>query len=339
MRGWPRVAAVRVLVTGGTGFVGAWTARAVADAGHEVRFLARTPDKLARAAGALGVDTGDVVTGDITDAGSVAAALRGCDAVVHCAAVVAVGTGAAEQMARTNLAGARNVVGQAAELGLRRVVHVSSIAALSRPGLARLTADLPVAEGLDAYGASKAAVERYVRDLQAEGAPVDITYPAMVVGPPAGEQIGEATEGVATAVRLRLVPGRRAAWNVCDVRDLGRVHAALLDHLLEPDRWVAGGVHVGLPELVPLLAAASGRRMWQVPVPDGLLRGFGRLQDRLRLERLGPATPLSGAAMEYYTRVPVPDNGPVQERLGVRFRDPAVTLADCVTGLRDIGRL
>jgi nucleoside-diphosphate-sugar epimerase len=327
-----------VLVTGGTGFVGSWTARALADAGHDLRFLVRTPAKLARAAGALGVDTGDVVVGDVTDADGVAAALRGCDAVVHCAAVVAVGAGAAERMERTNLAGARNVVGQAAELGLRRAVHVSSIAALSRPGLTRLTSDLPVAEGLDAYGASKAAVERYVRDLQEQGAPVDITYPAMVVGPPAGDQVGEATEGVAAAVRLRLVPGRRAAWNVCDVRDLGRVHAALLEHLLAPDRWVAGGIHVRLPELVPMLAAAAGHRMWRVPVPDAALRGFGRLQDRLRLERVGLATPLTGAAMEYYTRVPVPDNGPVEQRLGVRFRDPAETLADCVAGLRAIDR-
>jgi hypothetical protein len=79
--------------------------------------------------------------------------------------------------------------------------------------------------------------------------------------------------------------------------------------------------------------------MWQVPVPDGLLRGFGRLQDRLRLERWGLGTPLTAAAMEYYTRVPVPDNGPVEQRLGVRFRDPAATLGDCVAGLRAIGRL
>ena len=125
-----------VLVTGGTGFVGSWTARALADAGHAVRFLVRTPEKLARAAGALGVDTSDAVTGDITDAAAVRRALAGCEAVVHCAAVVAVGPGAAERMERTNLAGARNVIGQAAELGLRRAIHVSSIAALSTPGTA-----------------------------------------------------------------------------------------------------------------------------------------------------------------------------------------------------------
>lgn len=337
-----------VLVTGGTGFVGSWTARALADAGHAVRFLVRIPEKLARAAGALGVDTSDAVTGDITDADAVRRALTGCEAVVHCAAVVAVGPGAAERMERTNLAGARNVIGQAAELGLRRAIHVSSIAALSSPGLRRLTADLPVATGLDAYGASKAAVDGWVRELTADGAPVDITYPTMVMGPPAGDQAGEGTEGVAKAVRIRLIPGREAAWNICDVRDLGRVHAALLDRgRLDqdppPGRWVAGGVHVGLPALVPMLAQASGRRLWQLPVPDGLLRGVGRVQDRVErvvpLERWGLRTPMTAAAMEYYTRVPVPDNGPVERELGVTFRDPVATLRDTVAGLRDLGRL
>ena len=175
------------------------------------------------------------------------------------------------------------------------------------------------------------------------GAPVDITYPTMVMGPPAGDQVGEGTEGVAKAVRIRLIPGREAAWNICDVRDLGRVHAALLDRDLPPGRWVAGGVHVGLPELVPMLAEASGRRLWQLPVPDGLLRGVGRAQDRVErvvpLERWGLRTPMTAAAMEYYTRVPVPDNGPVERELGVTFRDPAATLRDTVAGLRDLGRL
>ena len=220
--------AMRILVTGGTGFVGAWTSRAVQDAGHQVRFLVRDPAKLAVSAGALGVTTSDHVVGDMTDAEAVRRALDGCDAVVHCAAVVALDPAAAGRMARANLAGAGNVLGLAVERGLDPVVHVSSIAAVFRPDLDLLTGDLPLAEGLDAYGRSKAEVEAYARGLQDAGAPVQITYPGMVVGPPAGQMLGEATDGVRAAVRMRVIPGRGAAWTVCDVRDLGRVHAALL---------------------------------------------------------------------------------------------------------------
>lgn len=325
---------MKVLVTGGTGFVGAWTARAIVDAGHQVRYLVRTPAKLVDVAEALALDTADHVVGDITDAAAVRAALEDCDAVVHCAAVVALGPDAAEEMSRTNLAGAHNVLGQAVDLGLDPVVHVSSLAAVFEPGLARLTADLPVAPGLDPYGVSKAEVERYARGLQEQGAPVAITYPGMVLGPPAGTQTGEATEGIEKAIKLRLVPGRRAAWTVCDVRDLGRLHAALLQPGLGPRRYAAGGIRVDAAGIAALLAEASGRRMLHVPVPDSLLRGFGRVQDRLGLH-----TPITGPRMEYFTRMPEADNGPLAGELGVSFRPPRETIADAVAGLRHLGRL
>jgi dihydroflavonol-4-reductase len=325
---------VKVLLTGGTGFVGSWTAKAVADAGHQVRFLVRTPEKLATSVATLGVDVSDFVVGDITDAESVRGALDGCDAVVHCAAVVAIGPGAAERMARTNLDGARNVLGQATELGLAPAVHVSSLAAVFHPGLTRLTGDLPVADGLDDYGASKAMVEEYVRGLQEDGAPIHITYPGMVIGPPAGDQLGEATEGVRAALRLRVIPGRRAAWTVCDVRDLADVHAALLRSGTAPRRWAAGGVRIGVADIARALSEAGGRRMLRLPVPDPVLRGVGRAQDRLGLH-----TPMTQAAMEYYTRMPESDNGPLERELGVTFRDPYVTLSDSVAGLRAAGLL
>lgn len=325
---------MRILVTGGTGFVGAWTSRAVQDAGHEVRFLVRDPAKLDVSAGALGVGTTDHVVGDMTDAEAVRRALDGCDAVVHCAAVVALDPAAAESMARANITGARNVLGQAVELGLDPIVHVSSVAAVFRPDLDLLTGELPLADGLDAYGASKAEVEAYARQLQDQGAPVQITYPGMVVGPPAGEMLGEATDGVRAAVRMRLIPGRGAAWTVCDVRDLGRVHAALLEPGRGPGRWAAGGVRLGVPQIAAALQAASGRRIRTLPVPDQGLRGLGRA-----LDRVGVRTKISGPAMEYYTRMPESDNGPVARELGVEFRDPVRTLADTVAGLRDLGRL
>jgi nucleoside-diphosphate-sugar epimerase len=329
---------MRVLVTGGTGFVGSWTARAVQDAGHQVRFLVRDPARLSTAAGALGVDTDDAVTGDITDRASVRRALDGCDAVIHCAAIVAIGPGAADRMA-ANLDGARHVLGQAIELGLDPVVHVSSVAAVFRPGLRVLTGDLPVAVGLDDYGASKAQVERYARDLQDRGAPLQITYPGMVVGPPAGRQVGEGTDGVRKVLRLGVVPGGRdASWTVCDVRDLGEVHAALLGRRGSPGRWAAGGIRLTAGEVAEALTRATGRRVRHLPVPDPALRGLGRLQDRLGMH-LPMAGDITGPAMEYYTRMPESDNDPLERELGVVFRDPYVTLSDAVSGLRAAGML
>jgi len=89
---------------------------------------------------------------------------------------------------------------------------VSSFTGLFHPGLQMLTADLPVVGGTDGYRKSKAQVEIYARGLQDAGAPVNITYPGMVVGPPVGDQFGEAGEGVKAALRLRAIPGHGAAW-------------------------------------------------------------------------------------------------------------------------------
>jgi dihydroflavonol-4-reductase len=331
-------AAVKVLVTGGTGFVGSWTAKAVEDAGHTVRFLVRDPAKLSRTPGALGVDISDHVTGDITDGDSVRRALEGCDAVVHCAAVVAMGADAAERLA-ANLVGAHHVLGQAVELGLDAIVHVSSLAAVFAPDLDRLTGDLPVAQGLDAYGASKAEVESYARELQDSGAPVQITYPGMVIGPPAGTQVGEGTEGVLKVLRLGIVPGGRgASWTVCDVRDLGALHAALVSQGRAPARWAAGGVRIDATEIARGLSAATGRKVRHLPVPDAALRGLGRVQDRVGMH-LPLAGDITAAAMEYYTRMPPSDNAALDHELGVRFRDPAETFADTVAGLRSGGFL
>jgi dihydroflavonol-4-reductase len=239
---------MRVLVTGGTGFVGGWTAKAIADAGHSVRFLVRTPAKLQTSVAKLGVDVSDHVVGDIRDRDSVRNALTGCDAVVHSAALVATDPRQTPQMLSTNMDGARNVLGQAVQLGLDPVVHVSSFTALFHPDLETLTADLPVVGGTDGYGTSKAQVEIYARGLQDAGAPVNITYPGMVLGPPVGDQFGEAGEGVKAALQIHTIPGRNAAWLVIDARDVAALHAALLEPGRGPRRYMVGGHRVPVAE-------------------------------------------------------------------------------------------
>ena len=84
---------MRVLVTGGTGFIGSHATAALLAAGHEVRLLARDPSKVDRVLGPRGIEPGEVVPGDMGDAASVWRALKGCDAVLHAAAAVGVASG------------------------------------------------------------------------------------------------------------------------------------------------------------------------------------------------------------------------------------------------------
>lgn len=329
---------MKVLVTGGTGFVGAWTAKAAQQAGHQVRFLVRNPDRLTTSAEKIGVDISDHAVGDIADAAATAAALDGCDAVIHCAAMVSTDPSRADEMLHTNLEGARNVLGEAARAGIDPIVHVSSFTALFRPDLDVLHADLPVVGGSDGYGRSKAAVEAYARGLQDGGAPVNITYPGMVLGPPAGDQFGEAAEGVEASVKMRGVPGRSAAWIVIDVRDLADLHVALLEAGRGPRRYMAGGQRVPVDMLASMIGTAAGRSLAVYPVPDVALRSAGRL-----LDVVGPflpfETPINSAAMQYYTQMPESDDTPSRRDLGITQHDPAETIADTVEGLRRVGRL
>ena len=209
--------------------MGGWTAKVIADAGHSVRFLVRNPDRLQTSVAKLGVDVSDFSVGDIIDRVSVREALQGCDAVVHSAALVATDPRQTNEMLTTNMQGAQNVLGQAVELGLDPIVHVSSFTALFHPNLETMTADLPVVGGADGYGTSKAQVDIYARGLQDAGAPVNITYPGMVMGPPVGNQYGEVGEGVRAALQMHVIPGRSGGWLIVDVRDLAALHTALLE--------------------------------------------------------------------------------------------------------------
>lgn len=328
------MATMHVLVTGGTGFVGGWTAKIIADAGHDVRFLVRKPERLQTSVAALGVDTSDFAVGDITDRDSVRQALQGCDAVVHSAALVATDPRQTAQMLATNMEGARNVLGQAVQLGLDPVVHVSSFTALFHPNLETLTADLPVVGGTDGYGTSKAQVEIYARGLQDAGAPVNITYPGMVLGPPVGDQFGEAGEGVKAALQMHAIPGRGAAWMVVDVRDVAALHAALLEPGRGPRRYMAGGHRLAVADLAKTLGEVSGTTMVPVPVPDTALRAAGSIFDFV-----GPYlpfdNPITAAGMQYYTQMPESDDSPAERELGIHFRDARTTLADTVAALHE----
>ena len=324
---------MHVLITGGTGFVGGWTAKVIADAGHSIRFLVRNPGRLQTSVARLGVDVSDFAVGDITDRVSVRDALRGCDAVVHSAALVATDPRQTNEMLTTNMQGAQNVLGQSVELGLDPIVHVSSFTALFRPGLEMLTAELPVVGGADGYGTSKAQVEIYARGLQDAGAPVNITYPGMVLGPPVGDQFGEAGEGVKAAVHMHAIPGRSAAWLVVDVRDLAALHAALLEPGRGPRRYTAGGHRVPASELANMLGQIASTPMVAVPIPDTALRVAGAVLDRAG--RFLPFdTPFTSAGMQYYTQMPASDDSPSERELGITFRDPTETVADTFEALR-----
>lgn len=328
---------VKVMVTGGTGYVGAHSVVALLDAGHQVRLLVRDPARIARTVGALGVtDPVEHVVGDMTDPQAVTRAVEGCDAVLHAAAVVSVSRRDAAEVLSLNPEGARVVVGTSVDHGLDPVVHVSSVAALFDPSQPILRADLPVGRASSAYGRSKAEAERYVRSLQDDGAPVVITYPGGVMGPPAGEIHGEAATGIISQARGGSFPVGEGGMSVIDARDLGRIHAAVMEPGRGPRRYLCGGHFLTVEQLAAICRELTGRRFPVVPVPGVALRTLGRVVDQMA--RMIPLdTIFTHEAMTFLTQaVPTDDSG-VREELGVEYRPVEDTLHDAWLGLVRLG--
>jgi dihydroflavonol-4-reductase len=334
---------VRVALTGGTGYVGAFATKALLDAGHQPRLLVRDKDKLAAKLTALGVDAGplDVVVGDMTDRGAVEDLVAGADAAIHAAASVAVlNRSDAQRTIETNVGGTRNVLEAALAAGCDPVVHVSSVAVFgTRPAAPVVTADLePATGGGNPYGTSKALAERFARDRQAAGDPVVIVYPGGVTGPGVAGSYGEVAEGFVSMLKAGCLVTNDGGFGLIDVRDLAQLFVAILEPGRGPRRYMAGGVPLRLPEVGELIRRITGRRFPVLPVPGAVFRGLGHLTDGIR--RVVPfETVFTAEAMQTLTFARPTDDSAVRDELGVHYRDTAETVTESLRALHAGGLL
>lgn len=169
-----------VLVLGGTGFIGRHLVRALADAGHPVRLMARRPALVPAVPGG-GLR---VVAGDIRNPDDVSRAVQGCRSVIHLVA------GAPEgwpEYERLYVGGTRNVAEACLRWKIPQLFFASSICAyyLGKPGVV-VTEDTPLetrpATRCD-YARAKIACEQLLGELHREkGLPVTVFRPGIVVG-------------------------------------------------------------------------------------------------------------------------------------------------------------
>ena len=325
---------MRIMITGATGFVGYHTAMALLNAGHEVSLLVRSIDKMLNLFGEDRIV--HFTRGSITDTGKVRQALEGCDAVIHAAAMVSTGAGDADLVYRSNVEGAKTVLGTALEMGIDRIVHVSSVTALFDPGADILDEHSPPGTAKNAYGRSKVACERYVRGLQDAGHPVCITYPATVIGPD-DPGLTEAHVGMQGYLKA-FVPVMPTGNQYVDVRDVAEVHRQLVERRPQGGRYPVGGHYVAWRDLAGLLEGVTGRRLVRLPLTGGFMRAAGRVLDRVSA-RLPLQVPLTEEAMGYATNWVPMDNSRVEQELNFSFRPVEQTMTDTVNWLNRAGHI
>jgi nucleoside-diphosphate-sugar epimerase len=168
------------LVTGGSGFIGGRMAERLAiEEGVRVRAMVRNMRKAER----LRKLPLEIVQADLLDPGSLREAVRGCDLVFHCAAMVRE-TGDREVFYRTNVEGTENILKVSNEAGVKKFIHFSSVAVygMNPPGQVDETTAYQPCGNL--YCDTKIAGEKAVWAAhQQTGIPVVVIQPANVYGP------------------------------------------------------------------------------------------------------------------------------------------------------------
>ncbi len=318
---------MRVFVTGGTGFIGSHTCNALLKAGHSVKLFVRNKKK---AKDLFGSKVRSIAVGDIASASDVRKAMRGCDAVIHMAAMVSTSKDDAELVYETNLSAAENVLGQAVDLGCKKIIHVSSVTALYDPKAKVLNHKSPPGSAQNAYGRSKVDCEKYARRLQEEGAPLHITYPASVIGPD-DPGLTEPHAGLIAnlfGLGLDMPSGNQYV----DVRDVARAHTALLTKRLKPGRYMLGGHYVSWKDLYATLERLTGRDLLMLPIPGAAMRMLGRTLDALK-PLVDSKTPITYEAMVYATKWIKMDNKQTEKDLKLRFRPFEESLVESIRWL------
>lgn len=159
---------MRVLVTGGAGFIGSHLLRALLNRGHEVVVL----DDLStgKRENVPASPQVSLLTGDVADPATVSAALDGCEAFVHLAAVASVERSVQEPLVtnRTNLQGSIALFTEAARQGVRRGLYASSAAVYGDASTLPLSEAAPL-RPLTPYAIDKLAGERYLAHYHRSG--------------------------------------------------------------------------------------------------------------------------------------------------------------------------
>jgi len=256
------------LVTGGTGFVGANLVRELLADGRTVRVLARKGSDRRALEGCVV----EIAEGDLLDADSLRAAVKGARHVYHVAADYRLWARDARELYRANVDGTRHVLTAAIEAGAERIVYTSTVGALGIPKDGTPgdeTSRVGLEDMVGPYKASKYLAERVADELAARGAPIVIVNPSAPIGPwdvrptPTGQMVVDFLKG-------KMVGSLDTGLNIVHVKDVARGHIRAAERGRAGQKYVLGHRNMSLDEIFRGLAAITGLRAPRFRVPYGV---------------------------------------------------------------------
>jgi dihydroflavonol-4-reductase len=344
----------RVLVTGGSGFLGGWCAAELLRRGHEVRTTVRDLGREAEvrsrvrslaswpAEAASDHTPADananltVLAADLLSDRGWDQAVAGCDHVLHVASPFPlVQPKSADDLILPAREGTRRVLHAALAADVSRIVLTSSIAAIGGSAKASPRAltesdwtDLDDLS-LTPYACSKTLAERAAWDLVGTTGDTDrlaVVNPGAILGPVAGEERSPSLEVIGRL--LRGMPGApRIGFNLVDVRDVADLQIrAMSDPQSGARRFIAVSSFEWMADVAAILREALGDEAAKVPkrsVPDLAVRAMAVFDPSVRsvLGQLGRKQEYSSARAE--------------ELLGWQPRPIAETVVDCARSMLD----
>lgn len=174
----------KVLVTGGTGFLGAYILQELVLQGFSVRAIRRRPQTPFYIPENI-LSKVEWIDGDILDVVSLQEAMQGMDAVIHSAAKVSFDPRDKSTLYKINIEGTANVVNAAVSTGVQRFVHISSVAAIGRDVSGEMVTEEKkwvLSKYTTPYALSKHYAEMEVWRGGAEGLNTVVVNPSTILG-------------------------------------------------------------------------------------------------------------------------------------------------------------
>jgi dihydroflavonol-4-reductase len=264
----------KALLTGATGFVGGALLRELLRRGWEVRVLVRAgadPRNLEGHPAAF-----EHAVGDILDRQSLRRAMLGCDTVFHVAARYSLWNPRPDEIYRDNVDGTRNVLETAGELGVRRIVHTSTVGVFKLPADGAPVDESAVSSRGDCrghYKRSKLLAEECALTHAERGLPVVVVNPSTPIGPndikptPTGQIILD-------FLRRRMPAYTDTGLNLVPVEDVAVGHILAAEKGQPGRRYILGGENLTLRTILQELSALTGLppprfrvpRRWLLPL-------------------------------------------------------------------------
>jgi len=271
---------MKVLITGATGFLGPRLCQRMVTEGYQVRILCRETSNLA----AVAAVPLEKALGDITDAESVRAAVKGCRYVIHAAANASHRPLAREEQMRVNVEGTRHVARAAHAEEVERFLHISSVGAIGIPTDPNQPAEENFAFNVEhtslTYHISKHRAELEVLTEVDRGLDAIIVNPALICGATAtGYRVPEPMQRALGNWITPYSPGGQCLVHVEDVLD-GILLA--LRKGQSGNRYILGGSNVSFHDMSSAVRERLHLTRLLIPIPSLLAECKAKITNLLR---------------------------------------------------------